>query len=381
VGVRGNDELLDRPISRRKFIAATAVTVAGAAVTLGAQCDPALIRKLQQEKNGVDPRHSVWLWQFGSDGQPGQVAANLAANHLAVLVKTHDGTDWMSKYDRSPDAVSGPAQVRRLADTFERAGVPFHAWCVIKGGDPIREATMVHEVLSSGARSVVLDLEAGAGFWHGSANDAYLFGEELRRLNPFGRVDISVDARPWRMHLPPHETFVPYIDGIWPQLYWDTFNNSGNYNGYRNAGFAIGAGGMTPEFLLDATFSLLDGYNRAIIPIGQGAAADPGTWPRFTRRAWELGWGAVSVWRYGVTRYDTLVYLGQNRAGTAPQPARTPTAGPSATKTKSPTKTPTRTRTPTRTPTRTRTPVQTPTPTLTPDVPTATATATATPAV
>jgi hypothetical protein len=245
---------------------------------------------------------------------------------------------------------------------------------VIKGGNPVREAMMVHEVLSAGARSVVLDLEAGSGFWHGSANDAFVFGEELRRLNAFGRVDISIDARPWRMHLTPQDVFIPYIDGIWPQLYWDTFDSQGNYDGYRNAGYPVGPGGMTPEFLLDTTYSLLVNYNRAIIPIGQGAAVDPNTWPRFTRRAWELGWGAVSVWRYGVTRYDTLVYLGQNPAGTAPQPPRPPTPGTTATKTKAPTNTPAHTRTPTRTPTRTRTPTVTPSVTPSPDTPTVTPT-------
>jgi hypothetical protein len=165
------------------------------------------------------------------------------------------------------------------------------------------------------------------------------------------------------MNLVPMAEFVAPTDGIWPQLYWDTFNSSGNYDGYRNSGFPTGAGGMTPEFLLDTTYVLLAGYNRAIIPVGQGAAVDPNTWGRFTRRAWELGMGSVSVWRYGVTRYETLSYLGENRAGNAPQPPK-PTPRASSTVASSPTRTPTKTRTPT--PTRTRTPTRTVTPTRTP---------------
>jgi hypothetical protein len=169
------------------------------------------------------------------------------------------------------------------------------------------------------------------------------------------------------MNLVPMQQFVDMSDGIWPQLYWDTFNSSGNFDGYRAAGFPVGAGGMTPEFLLDTTWVLLANYNRAIIPVGQGAAVDPNTWGRFARRAWDLGMGTVSIWRYGVTRYETLTYLGENPAGNPPQPPKpTPSAQKSPTRTPSPTRTarPTRTFTPTRT--RTSTPTRTNTPTPTP---------------
>jgi len=357
----GETGLLGQGWSRRKFITATAVTAGAAALSLGAQCDPALVRKLQQEKDPQPPHHKVWLWQFSSDGEPDQVAANLSANGLGILVKTHDGLDWMSRYDRSSNAVDGPRQVERLARLFEGRGVPFHAWSVIKGIDPVREAQMVADVLSAGARSVVLDLEGGAGFWAAGPTEAAIFGDVLRRLTPFGRVDISIDPRPWRMNLVPMTEFVALCDGIWPQLYWDTFNSQGNFDGYRNSGYPAGSSGMTPEFLLDTTKVLLDGYNREVIPVGQGAAIDPNTWARFTRRAWELGMGSVSVWRYGVTRYETLAYLGDNPAGVAPEPPKTPTPNASATRTPKPTKTATPTKTRTATPTRTVTPTRTPT--------------------
>jgi hypothetical protein len=365
--------ILDKGWSRRKFIAASAVTAGAAAFSLGAQCDPALIRKLQQEKNPRPPHHKVWVWQFSTDSEPDQIAANLGANGLGIVMKTHDGLDWMSRYDRSSNAVDGPRQVEKLANLFENRGVPFHAWSVIKGIDPAREAQMVADVLNAGARSLVLDLEAGAGFWAGTRDSALQFGDHLRRLTPFGRVDISIDARPWRMHLVPMPEFVAMSDGIWPQLYWDTFNSSGNFDGYRNAGYPTGSGGMSPEFLLDTTWSLLANYNREVIPVGQGAAVDPNTWARFTRRAWELGQGSVSVWRYGVTRYETLAYLGENPAGHAPQPPKpTPRASATtqgtATRTHTPSKTarPTRTHTPTRTRTMTPTRTGTPTPTSVP---------------
>ncbi|MEX2247410.1 MAG: twin-arginine translocation signal domain-containing protein [Dehalococcoidia bacterium] len=358
-------------MTRRRFLGTTAL--GAAAFAIGAQCDPALLRRIEQAKTAGPPTHSAWVWQFSVDGTPEQIAANLRANGLAAILKTHDGVEWMSKYDHHADAIDGPAQIRRLADFFEDQGVPFHAWCVVHGTDPIREAQMVGEVLYSRARSVVLDLEGSSGFWRGTKDDAVRFGEELRRIAPNGRVDISIDARPWRINLVPMEEFVYYTDGIWPQLYWDTFSTQSNLDAYRNSGYPAGASGMTPEFLLDTTWQLLQGYDRQIIPVGQGASTDGAMWGRFAARAWQVGMGSVSVWRYGVTPYETLVYLGENPAGLAPQPPRnTPTAQGSPTRTPSATKTPKNTRTPSPTKTVTRTPTRTPTPSASTPVPSAT---------
>ena len=55
-----------------------------------------------------------------------------------------------STYDKSPHAISGPAQVRRLMDYFEEAGVPSHAWAVVKERDPLR-AGIAAAVLFAGA--------------------------------------------------------------------------------------------------------------------------------------------------------------------------------------------------------------------------------------
>ena len=65
----GEDGILNAGWSRRKFITASAV-LGAAAVSLGAQCDPALIRKLQQNKNPQPPHHKVWVWQFSTDSEP-----------------------------------------------------------------------------------------------------------------------------------------------------------------------------------------------------------------------------------------------------------------------------------------------------------------------
>jgi hypothetical protein len=363
----GRVGLLQREFSRRKFIAGGAAL--GAALAVGATCDPYLIRKAQQDKNPIPPQHKSWVWQFSADGSPGAIVSTLANNECGVLVKTHDGVDWMSRYDHHASAVSGPGQIEQLANFFEGEGVQFHAWSVVKGIDPVREAQMTAEVLAAGARSIILDLEGGAGFWSGNRDSALRFGDELRRLSPFGRVDISIDPRPWRIyHNVPMDEFVSFTDGIWPQLYWDTFNSSGNINLYRDYGFDAGPAGMTPEFLLNANAQLMQPYGRPVIPVGQGATGDPWLWERFVYRAWQLGHGEVSVWRHAVTPAANFTVLEENRAGTEPELPRQPTPVPSNTpgRTSTPTKTATRTKTPkpSKTPTRTRTitPTRTPTP-------------------
>jgi hypothetical protein len=375
--------LLHRAITRRTFIKSTAVTAGAAALSIGAICDPYMLRKAKQDETRLPPHHSAWVWQFSSDGAPEAIAGTLAEAGLGVLVKTHDGIDWMSRYDRSSNAINGPGQVERIARIFEREGVVFHAWSVLKGIDPVREAQMTAEVLGAGARSMVLDLEGSAGFWVGSRDDMLRFGDELRRVSPYGRVDISIDARPWRIyHNVPMDEIVPYIDGIWPQLYWDTFNNLGNINGYASSGYPVGAQGMSPEFLLDTTAAILAPFAREVIPVGQGATSTVYAWERFNYRAWHIGWPQVSVWRHGVTQADTFAYLQDNPAGAEPQVPRTPTPVPTSTSaiTKTPTKTSTPTVRPTKTPRNTKTPTRTPTKTPTPSTtPTPPVTSTPTP--
>ena len=273
----GSGGIFDRRLNRRQFLAAAGVSASAAALTLAnTNCDPALVRKMQQAKVIGPPVHRAWVWQFSADGAPTTIASKLASAGMAVMVKTHDGLDWMSTYDSSPSAVSGPGQVAVLASLFEGRGVPFHAWSVIKGIDPVAEAQMAADVLANGARSLTLDLEGSAGFWVGSPAAAVAFGEELRKRTPFGRVDISIDARPWRINLVPMNEFVVFTDGIAPQLYWDTFDSQDNLDGYAGSGFPAGSDGMSPEFLINTTAELLAPYKRDIVPAGQGAPADPG---------------------------------------------------------------------------------------------------------
>ena len=148
-------------------------------------------------------------------------------------MKTHDGLEWMSKYDKSKYAVSGPAQVATLAKYFEDAGVPFHAWAVVKNEDKMLEARMAADVLKAGARSLIIDLEPGNSFWVGPGSDALAYGKELKRLAPGSKISLSIDARPWMMTKLPIKEFASFSDEILPQSYWRTFNTSGQLREVR----------------------------------------------------------------------------------------------------------------------------------------------------
>ncbi len=189
----------------------------------------------------------AWVWQFAADGEPDAIASTLADKSMGVLLKTHGGTDWMSRYDTSVNQVSGPTRVAKLAGYFEDANLRFHVWFVPNGVDPIREAEMCAEVISAGARSITVDLEPFEGFWQGSPETALVFGREFRRLQPMGIMFVCVDPRPWILKVTPVAEFASFSQGFAPMTYWDTFRAGENGDYYRDSGFPPGPGGITPR--------------------------------------------------------------------------------------------------------------------------------------
>jgi LysM repeat protein len=247
------------------------------------------------------PNHLMWVWQFTTDGEPNALAQKLHDNGLGIILKSHDGVTWMSEYDKSPYAVSGPAQWGVLANFFENAGVPFHAWCVVHGSDPVREAQMASDILSAGARSLYLDVEPGSGFWQGTPQDAQKFGSELRRLQPNAKLVLSLDPRPWMVTPVPMKEFTSFVDEIAPQSYWKTFNTPANYTRFAESGYPVPPEGLTPEFLLGVGNTVLEPWGKPIVHTGQGATSEGNEWRSFITGSYGRGADHVTVWRYGVT--------------------------------------------------------------------------------
>lgn len=313
--------VLRRRTSRRQFLGIGATLAA--VVSLGFTCIPPSPWPPVPQRGRVDgPRHLSWVWQFSRDGPPEQVTSVLAQHNLGIMLKTHDGTNWMSRYDASPYAVSGPDQVAALASYHETYGVPFHAWCVVKGLEPEREAEMCAQVIAAGARSVTVDLEPHSGFWQGTPQAALIFGREFRQRRPDATIYVSIDPRPWVTDRVPLAEFASFAQGFVPQLYWETFNSPENLRRFQSSGFPPGPEGITPEFLLEVSYRLLRRYGQPIQPAGQGASRDPTAWPRFLSAARKTGIAVVSVWRHGVTGGDVWRLLRD-----WPQPAPTPAPG------------------------------------------------------
>lgn len=258
---------------------------------------------------GGGPEYLAWVWRFETDGPPGEIRSLLASRGGGVILKTHDGTDWMSRYDISSDAVSGPEKVASLARYFEEQGVAFHAWAVVKGVDPAQEAAMAAQVLNAGARSLFLDLEPWQGFWQGTPEGALAFGQELRRLRPDANIVAVMDPRPWLLDDVPVAQFASFSNALAPMLYWDSFDSPANIEGYAASGWPPPGGVMSPEFLLDVTASVLQPYGLPVLPVGQGASG-PDEFKRFADHAAAIGAPGVSVWRYGVTAAGVWPMLG-----------------------------------------------------------------------
>lgn len=259
---------------------------------------------------GSAPRHLVWVWQFRHDGDPLEVRDRLAANGLGVVLKTHDGADWMAKYDESEFGIDGPQAVADFARFFEDGGVPFHAWALVKGRRPEVEAQMAADVLSSGARSLFLDLEAHAGFWEGTPEAAVRFGDLLRAKQPIARISTSIDPRPWEIDRIPLAEFAAFSDEISPQAYWGFFNNNANAVKYRAAGASIPTAGISPAFVVSTMMERLTEFGRPVHPIGDGTVTDLEGWREFIEQSYDTaGAETVSLWRYGVATDEMLALL------------------------------------------------------------------------
>lgn len=313
---------LANKIDRRRFLGAAAAGAGGALLS----------RRLPRASAaGAEKRlgHLAWLWRFEDDGEPAEIRAMLARHGLGIIVKTHDGADWMGRWQEVPTPILGGAQVQWLASYFESQGVPFHAWCVVDGRDPITEARMCAEVLSSGARSLTLDLEPDddGQYWQAGPEEAIAFGLELRRLQPTAWLSVAPDPRPWQVDAVPMAEFAGFCNEIAPQTYWQTFDTPANYRLLVEHGFIVGLEGVTPQLILDVSQKTFRRFRLPIRPIGQGAADREG-WQTFVSHAYSLGMDAVSVWRYGTAQPDIWPLLQELRPK---QPAPPRSASPSPT--------------------------------------------------
>jgi hypothetical protein len=276
-----------------------------------------------------DERHLVWLWQFSSDGAPDVVGARLRDAGLGIVLKTHDGVEWMSRYDESPYAVSGPEQVALLAAYYEAAAVPFHAWAAVQGVEPQTEARMAAEVLTAGARSLYLDVDVEFDSWRGTRAAATAFARELRRLAPDGRVVLTVDSRPWQLRRLPLAELAGHGSAIALKLFSRIYDTADDRAGFLEEGFSVPREGVLPELLLAAAEPYVGSLGLPVGYVGQADLA-PAETARFLDLAVKAGSPAVSLWRAGLATDATFSLLRDRPpVPPPPEPVATP-AGPAA---------------------------------------------------
>ena len=304
--------------SRRKFLAATLALPSSHLINtknvedLGDNFSNKPSKLPLTSKNNFDSKHLAWVWQFQHDGDRELIRDILSEHQLGLVIKTNDGIDWMSSYDTSKDAISGPKSIEKLATFFDNANVPLHAWTVVNGAQPRREAEMAAMVLNSGAKSLFIDLEPYAGFWHGTKTDAKIYGDLLRQLAPSAHITTSVDGRPWELPNIPLGEFADFTDAIAPQIYWNLFNTYRNKLMYQESGYIPGFRGVTPAFALKSAVESLKKFNLPIHAVGDGTATDINEWYEFINESYIHNIDTLSVWRFGVARNSLWRLLGDS---------------------------------------------------------------------
>nr|PZN54506.1 MAG: hypothetical protein DIU68_10390 [Chloroflexota bacterium] len=241
-----------------------------------------------------DNKVAIWHWRGDSIAENSieEVCQNIkkyAPHVTSVFVKTSDytpstGAQWMGYWDSKRSlAIDGPASIDRWVSTLQKYGLEFHAWCVPRGADLVRETDLIIQAcLRPGVKSMILDVEPYDGFWLGGKEGIRPFMLRIRRAIPGTfHLGMTVDPRPRHYEgIYPLEWY-PFINSIHPQDYWTTFRR-------------------TPEEVLEETFRVWGGYGRPIIPALQGDSNVNEMREAHTLATKKHGAPGVSWWRLGV---------------------------------------------------------------------------------
>ena len=260
----------------------------------------------------TNQKHLLWVWQFSEDGTKYEIRDNLVKYNLGIVLKTHDGTDWMSEFDPSPDGIDGPDKIHEMSQFFESAGVPFHTWSVPHGIEPLKEAEMTLLAHAAGSRSIYLDVEDAGGFWRGTSKAAQIYGNKLRNVSPDMRIITSIDGRPWNIDSIPIDEFASFSDVLAPQLYWKTFGTWDNIYTYNYHGYQVPEIGVTPSFIVQSAYKKLEKYNMPIQPVGEGSANNAMEWSEFIQSSLARNAESVSAWRYGTMSTNIMNLMSNN---------------------------------------------------------------------
>jgi hypothetical protein len=215
-----------------------------------------------------------------------------------VYLKTHDVGDWMSRYDKTPFAISGVSALHARVREYNQLGIEVIAWFV-PGRDPDvdpqadidRQLAMAKLVLDSGVKGFYADVEPFDGFCNWDCRwSAENFWLRLRAERPDAHLGVIYDPRPHHWEQSATNVWLSVADVALPMCYWETFVDQPPWNDPR--GCVRGA--------YQDLGTLAPGRPLEYVPMIQGDST-----PELVRAAVEesqaLGSKRVSIWRRGVT--------------------------------------------------------------------------------
>ncbi len=236
-----------------------------------------------------DGKVAVWHWKGDSVAEEtvqdiANTLKNWAPHVKQVWVKTSDGDNWQGEFDRDRDlAIDNAASVAKWVRILEQNGLEFHAWAVVKGQNVEAEADRLIEVCNvPGVRSMILDVEPYAGFWTVGRDPIRPLMTRVRRgIGGRFHIGMAIDPRPQHRRAIFPEEWLPFINSVHLQLYWNTFQRP-------------------MREVLDEGFATWKDYGRPLFPVLPGSA------PRdeiIAGRQYAVsahGADGISWWRFGV---------------------------------------------------------------------------------
>ncbi|MEP7288233.1 MAG: peptidoglycan DD-metalloendopeptidase family protein [Chloroflexota bacterium] len=173
----------------------------------------------------------------------------------ALIVKTSDGSQWQAAYDPAQSiSITGADRVDAWVAALAAHGLDFHAWAVPKGLDITAEAQKIIAVCTRpGVKSMILSVQPYAGFWQGGKTQIRPLMTAIRAAIPADfHIGLSVDPRPQHYAAIFADEWLPFVQSIHPQVYWETFQ-------------------QTPEIALEEAFNTWTKANRSIFPVLQAS--------------------------------------------------------------------------------------------------------------
>jgi hypothetical protein len=243
------------------------------------------------------------IWKFAGRGRDADsldqaIALAQQYGYDGLLVKALDGTQWMSAFDPSTDAIGSADQVAAQRDRCHAANIKYYAWT-----NPLHDVDLDVQAQRTAAAArmsdgLFLDVEPYSGrppFW-GALRPTGLadsFMRRVRDLAPDAWFALQPDPRAARLREIRPEEWFPYVDAFAGQHYWTDFSPAPETWGTRAR--------------LELTYAAELGraWNKPVLPTLPGIS-NPSAFPTNMLRAFP---GFV-VYRLGSTSPETLELLG-----------------------------------------------------------------------